>query len=214
METIILKKAQILWDYLRLGKPLHKAECLLVMGSHDLRVADYAARVYLEGWAPIMVFSGGLGNFTREIWHETEAEKFSRLAIEKGVPEYQVLIENQSTNTGENVQFSHELLQHQGLNPASFLLVHKPYMERRALATFQQFLPEKIAYVTSPPVPFMEYPTREIPMETVIQIMVGDFQRIMIYPQKGYQVPQRIPKKVVTAYEFLVKKGFNQHLIK
>ena len=214
METIILESAQILWDYLHLGKPLHKAECLLVMGSHDLRVADYAAQLYSEGWASIIVFSGGLGNFTREIWHETEAEKFAQIALEKGVPEQHVLIENQSTNTGENVQFSRKLLHLQGVNPASFLLVHKPYMERRALATFQKIWPEKIAYVTSPPIPFMEYPTREIPMEMVIRIMVGDFQRIMIYPQKGYQVAQRIPKKAITAYEFLVKKGFIQHLIK
>ena len=45
----IIVQAGILWDYLRLGEPLRKADCLIAMGSHDLRVAEYAARLFLDG---------------------------------------------------------------------------------------------------------------------------------------------------------------------
>jgi hypothetical protein len=49
-------------------------------------------------------------------------------------------------------------------------------------------------------------------MERVINIMVGDLQRIRIYPAKGFQIPQDIPDEVWTAYERLVKWGFTKHL--
>ena len=51
-------------------------------------------------------------------------------------------------------------------------------------------------------------------MERVIQIMVGDLQRIRIYAEKGFQIPQYIPGQVWNAYERLVEAGFDQQLIK
>jgi hypothetical protein len=43
--------------------------------------------------------------------------------------------------------------------------------------------------------------------------MVGDLQRIRVYPEKGYQIPQEIPDEVWTAYEELIAAGFDQHLV-
>ena len=42
--------------------------------------------------------------------------------------------------------------------------------------------------------------------------MVGDLQRIRIYPEKGFQIPQDIPDEVWAAYERLVGWGFTRHL--
>ena len=42
--------------------------------------------------------------------------------------------------------------------------------------------------------------------------MVGDLQRIKIYPDKGFQIPQEIPEDVWAAYEALVSAGYDQHL--
>ena len=209
----VVKQAQVLWNYLKLGQSLQKADCLLVMGSHDLRVAEYGAKLFLERWAPLMVFSGGLGNFTREIWDEAEAVKFARVAEQLGVPRKKILIENESTNTGENVLYSRELLRRMSIHPDSVLLVHKPYMERRALATFQALWPEMPARVSSPAIDMLDYPNRDISMENMLHIIVGDFQRIMVYPQKGFQVEQQIPDFVMTAYQYLVKEGFDHHLV-
>src|SRR5690349_5475027 len=93
--------AKKIWDYHHLQHVPEEADCILVLGSHDLRVAERAAQLYFEGWAPVIIFSGGLGNFTKEMWTETEADQFAALAMRMGVPEGSILIENKSTNTGE-----------------------------------------------------------------------------------------------------------------
>ena len=199
---------------MNLSQPLQRADCLLVLGSHDLRVAEYGARLYLGGWSPLMVCSGGLGNQTRSLWDEPEARKFARIACQMGVPEEKILIEEESTNSGENIIFSRRTLQRKSIDPSSVLLVHKPYMERRALATFQKIWPDKQARVTSPPVTMEEYPNDVISMEEMINIMVGDFQRILIYPQKGFQIEQPVTGELLKSYEALIQHGFSKHLIK
>ncbi|MGN6436570.1 MAG: YdcF family protein [Agriterribacter sp.] len=211
-ETLYL--AQQLWDYHHMNHTMEPCDCIFALGSHDLRVANRAAELYLQGLAPFIVFSGGLGNVTRGVWTVPEADQFAAIAINMGVPSEHVLIENQSTNTGENILFTQKLLDQKGLNPHSFIVVQKPYMERRSYATFKKHWPEKKLIVTSPQISFEDYPNNEIPLERVIHIMTGDLQRIKLYPEKGFQVYQPIPDAVWQAYEKLVASGFDQHLIK
>jgi uncharacterized SAM-binding protein YcdF (DUF218 family) len=210
----VLELATILWEYHHMKHLLKKCDCILVLGSHDLRVAEGGAELYLQGYAPIIIFSGGLGRLTQHMWRETEAEQFARIAIEKGVPEKAILIEDKSTNTGENILFTQQLLKEHNLHPQSFIVVQKPYMERRSYATFKKHWPDKDVIVTSPQISFANYPTEEIPLEKVINIMVGDLQRIKVYAEKGFQVYQEIPDYVWRAYEQLVSLGFDKQLIK
>jgi uncharacterized SAM-binding protein YcdF (DUF218 family) len=211
-ETLQLAKK--LWDYHHMHHALEKADCILALGSHDLRVAERAAQLYLEGWAPTLIFSGGLGNFTKGMWTETEADQFAAIAISMGVPPVSILVENRSTNTGENILFTQQLLAEKNLDPRSFIVVQKPYMERRSYATFKPHWPDKKLVVTSPQISFEDYPTEEIPLERVINIMAGDLQRIKFYPEKGFQVYQEIPADVWHPFEQLVSSGYNKHLMK
>lgn len=210
----ILQWANTLWQYHHMGHTLEKADCILVLGSHDLRVAERGAELYLQRWAPLLIFSGGLGNFTKDLWQEKEADRFADIARQMGVPEKAILVENRSTNTGENILFTQQLLKERALDPQSFIVVQKPYMERRSYATFKKHWPDKKLVVTSPPISFEDYPNQEIPLERVINIMAGDLQRIQLYPQKGFQVYQEIPEDVWHAFEKLVEAGYDQHLIK
>ena len=210
----ILSLAQQLWNYHHVNHIIEKSDCILALGSHDLRVAQRAAQLYLQGFAPKVIMSGGLGNFTKEMWTEKEADKFAAIAIQMGVPREVILIENNSSNTGENILFTQKLLEEKGLFLQSFIVVQKPYMERRAYATFKKHWPDKKVLVTSPQISLEKYPTDEIPMEKVINIMVGDLQRIKIYPEKGFQIYQEIPKDTWNAYEKLLMLGFNKHLMK
>lgn len=209
----IKELAQKIWDYHRLNQQLKRSDIILTLGSNDLRVAEYAANLYLQSWAPRLMFSGNAGALTRERFAGPEAEIFAEIALQKGVPPEAILIEPESTNSGENVIFSRRLLEQRGFDPESFILVQKPYMERRAYATFMKFWPGKSLIVTSPPIPFEEYPTDELPIDLVINIMVGDLQRISIYPQKGFQIEQEIPDDVWQAFETLVAQGYNRHLL-
>ena len=210
----ILSLAHKLWNYHQMNHQLAKSDCIFALGSHDLRVAERVAELYHQGWAPLVIMSGGLGNFTQEIWTESEADKFAGIAIEKGVPEEVILIENKSTNTGENILFTQKLLEERHLSPQSFIVVQKPYMERRSYATFKKHWPGKKLLVTSPQISFEKYPTAEIPVERVIHIMVGDLQRIKFYPGKGFQIYQEIPVEIWQAYERLISLGFDKHLMK
>ncbi|MBC6491389.1 YdcF family protein [Flavihumibacter stibioxidans] len=210
----ILTAARRIWDYHHMQHQLQPADCILALGSHDLRVAERAADLWLEGWAPLLVMSGGLGNFTQGMWTEKEADKFAAVAREMGVPEEVILIENQSTNTGENIAFTRQLLLSKNLDPQRFIVVQKPYMERRSFATFIKHWPDKDLVVTSPQIDFEAYPNEEIPLERVINIMVGDLQRIKEYPAKGFQVHQDIPDAIWLDFETLVAAGFDQHLIR
>lgn len=209
--TTLAKK---LWDYHHMNHTLVKSDVILALGSHDLRVATRAAQLFLEGWAPLLVCSGGLGNLTSDIWTESEADQFAAIAIGMGVPTDSILIENKSTNTGENIIFTEKLLRERGIDPHSFIVVQKPYMERRSYATFKKHWADKNVVITSPQLSFEEYPNDDIPVDRVIEIMAGDLQRIREYPAKGFQIHQDIPDDVWKAFERLVELGFDQHLIK
>lgn len=210
----VLKLANSLWNYHKMNHTLVVSDCILALGSHDPRVAERAAELYLQGWAPLLVMSGGLGNFTKEMWTEKEADKFADVAKKMGVPEKNILIENRSSNTGENIAFTKRLLEANHMDPNSFIVVQKPYMERRAYATFRKHWPDKNIVVTSPQISFEKYPTDEITVTKVIDIMVGDLQRIKLYPAKGFQVYQEIPDDVWHAYLELIELGFDGHLVK
>lgn len=196
---------------------LVKADAILVLCSHDKLVAERGAQLLLEGWAPLLIFSGGLGAITKTIWSEPEANQFARIALEMGVSEAKIIIENRSTNTGENILFTKQLLLEKGLSPKSFILVQKPYMERRSYATFRQLWPEKQVLVTSPQVTFEEYlenfSNETLSRDDVIGIMVGDLQRLRLYPERGFQIRQEIPDEVWTVYEQLVKAGYDKYLV-
>ena len=212
-KSEVKELAQIIWDYHHVNHTLVPSDAILALGSHDTRVALRAAELYLQGWAPLLIFSGGLGRLTEGMWTETEADLFARLAVEKGVPQEKILIENRSTNTGENIHFVQQLLHEKGLELQTFMVVQKPYMERRALATFEKVWPGKQFVVTSPQISFDDYPTADISQEQVINIMVGDLQRIKLYPAKGFQTYQEIPGAVWQAYEKLVALGFDKQLV-
>jgi len=206
-----------IWHYHQMKHRLEKADAILVLCSHDKKVAERGAQLFLEGWAPLLIFSGGLGSITKDIWNEPEADQFARIAVGMDVPRERMLIENSSTNTGENVLFTRRLLAEKQIDPWKFILVQKPYMERRSFATFRKLWPEKEVVVTSPQVSFDEYLDRysseELSREDVICIMVGDLQRIRLYPEKNFQIHQEIPRDVWFAYEELVEAGYNGRLI-
>ena len=205
------------WNYHQLNHQLAPADAILVLCSHDTVVAERGAQLFLEGWAPLLVFAGGLGAITRRFWQEPEADQFAAIAVGMGVPQDRILIENRSTNTGENILFTKRLLADRGLDPANFIVVQKPYMERRSYATFRKLWPEKSIVVTSPRMSLDEYlgqySHETLSPDDVISIMVGDLQRIELYPAKGFQITQQIPEDVRQAYDELVAAGYDRHLI-
>jgi uncharacterized SAM-binding protein YcdF (DUF218 family) len=178
------KLAQTLWDYLRLGQRPQRSDVILCLGNEDIRTALRAAELYQQGLAPKVLFTGGIGHLTP--FQRPEAEMFAAAARSAGVPTSDILLETRSTSTGENIVLSYKLLHERGLEARSILVVTKPYMERRVMATLQAQWPEPRPgfSVTSPQVSFEKY-CKDIPMHQVIGLMVGYVQRIREYPKLG-----------------------------
>ena len=217
MDARIRALAETIWRYHHLNHQLSPADAILVLCSHDTVVAKRAAELFLQGLAPLLILAGGLGTITRQLWREPEADQVARIAAAMGVPGDRMLIENRSTNTGENVAFTRALLAARAIEAESFIVVQKPYMERRSYATFRKVWPEKRVIVTSPQESMDDYLRRyshaALSADDVISIMVGDLQRIRLYPAKGFQIHQDIPEDVWQAYEQLVEAGYDRHLV-
>ncbi|MEC6830556.1 YdcF family protein [Photobacterium toruni] len=212
MSLGIYRSANIVWDYHVLHQPLVNSDCLFVLCSNDIRVAEYAAQLFLKGYAPYIVFSGNVGEITEGLFPCSEAEHFANIAREMGVPSECIYIEPLATNTGDNIIKTRELLALKKLDPQRFILVQKPFMERRTLATFEKLWLNKNAVVTSPPLTFDEFANDVISYGDMVNVMVGDLQRIRYYPALGFSTEQVIPTVVWQAYEHLVATGFDDHL--
>lgn len=208
--------AKVLWDYLQMHDNPVKSDLIFCLCSHDTRVAERAAELFLQGLGDYLVFSGGVGKLTKDMFSESEAEHFAEIAKEAGVPADKIIIENKSTNTGENIRFTHKLLSKMHIKMDSMTLVQKPYMERRTFATFKKQWPEPVTKitVTSPQISYEDYVNNgSISKDDIVNVMVGDMQRIKEYPKKGFQIEQDIPESTWDAYQALVNLGFTSHLI-
>lgn len=192
-----------LWQYMQLNQAVEPADCIFVLGSNDIRVAEHAAALYLKGYAKTIIFSGGCGRLTEGLFDKSEAETFAQAAIDLGVPRDAIMTESEASNTGENVRFTATMLDQQGRHFQTFILVQKPYMERRTLATFEKQWPmayQKV-YVSSPAMDFVDYFNDDIDLDTTVRAMLGDYERIKSYPEKGFQIEQMIPSEVEFSYQ-------------
>ena len=217
-HNLALKPLQVIWDYLRLGQEPKKADVIVGFGNFNTDIARRAAELYHRGIAPKILFTGGLGRNTVGLLPETEADRFARVAIECGVPDCDIIREDKSTNTAENILFTRKLLEELDIPHGHVLGVHQPFMERRISAAMGVYWPELNFSVTSPQVTIPEYleaaKRQGITENASISVIVGDFQRMKLYGDKGWQVPQEIPDSAWAAFHELVAMGYDTQLAK
>lgn len=216
MTEEALRLARIIWDYHQLKHEPIPADVIVALGTNDLRVAEFAAELYHRGFGKMIVCTGGIAHGSDLLatnWPVSEAQMYAEILERRGVPREHVLLETRALNTAENFVFTRELLQQAGIRPRNILIAVKPFMQRRAWATMAVEWPEMPASVASPNLSLDEYFTADLTPEKILNIIVGDLQRIWVYARKGYSAPQRLPDEVKRAYEGLVQLGFDKHLI-
>jgi len=213
-----MKPLQVIWDYLCLREALQKADVIVGFGNFNTDIARRAAELYHEGYAPKVLFTGGLGRNTEGLLPEPEAVRFARVAMECGVPEADIILEPDSTNTKENILFTREKLSSLNLPHERILGVHQPFMERRIKAAMGVYWPDLDFRVTSPQVTIPEYleaaKGQGVTENASVSVIVGDFQRMDLYAKLGYQLPQHIPEQAVEAFHQLVEMGYDKQLAK
>lgn len=208
-----LRAARRIWNYHQLHHELRPTSAAIGLGSHDIGVATFAAELYHRGLFPLLVFSGGNSPGTAAQFPGGEAAAFRDRAIKLGVPSRAILVEPRATNTGENIAFSRRLLWDVKVHVESVILITMPGMERRAFATCLRAWPEVDVICTSQRVDFDSYVASFGDPHLVIDDLVGDLQRVIEYPRRGFSVFQEVPPDVRTAYEQLVRSGFASRLL-
>jgi uncharacterized SAM-binding protein YcdF (DUF218 family) len=182
-------------------------------GSHDLGVATLAADLYRAGLFPVLVFTGANSPTTAARFPRGEAVHFAEHATALGVPASAVVIEPEAVNTGQNITFARRALAAAGITVTSVMLVSKPYMERRAYATARKVWPEVDAVCASEHSSLDDYLKAIGDDKLVIDMLVGDLQRIIEYPALGFAVPQDVPPQVTAAYRRLTARGYDSRLL-
>ncbi len=207
-ETMV--HAQRIWDYLASYHCQGESDAIVVCCSYDLRVCDYACDLVLQGVAPIILFSGKTGNWTNQLWEESEAHVFADRARKRGVPEHAILIEDQATNLGENIAFAKNKLAY----AKTVTFVTKPNTILRVRLSIPKQWPGIQAYTACPPFAFPDEVSHIVGVFGVIHEMVGDLERIQNYPGLGFQEPHAVPDVIWESWHYLVDQGFTLHRMK
>src|SRR3954453_23778680 len=149
----VLESARCVWEYHQLRHKPIPADLIIALGTNDLRVAEFAADLYLGGFGKHVLCTGAIahaGDLLATPWERTESEMYAEVAVRRGVPRDRILLEARATNTAENIRFSRELVEGHGLKPANVVLAAKPFMQRRTWAHMAVEWPEMPATVASP----------------------------------------------------------------
>lgn len=216
MEPFMIDSLKVIWNYMHLNHSLKKCDVIIGCGCSYMEVPVKCATLKKEGYAPKILFCGGLGKRTQYSLNQTEAEVFKEIAIKEGVPEEDILMETRSTNTQDNFKFARKILEEENIPYNRILIVHGPFSERRTLAAAETIFLDKELVITSPNVTFDSFLEllESNPAEAfdIICVIVGDIQRMVIYPQFGWQTEQPIPNEVYQAYHDLKKLGFTKFI--
>ncbi|MDX2970755.1 YdcF family protein [Kribbella solani] len=208
-----LEDALVIWKYHQMGHELKPVDAAIGLGSHDLGVADYAAELYRREYFPVLVFSGGNSPTTKDRFPRGEAVHYKEHAVSLGVPADAILIDAAAANTGQNISLSRDLLGNSGFVPDRVMLISKPYMERRAYATCRKLWPEVQVVCASEPLKFDDYISGIGDAKLVLDMLVGDLQRVIEYPKQGFAVAQEVPAEVLAALARLIAAGFTSRLL-
>lgn len=207
------RDAEVVWDFHQVHHDLAPCSAGIALGCNDIGVAEYAAELYHGGLFPVVVFTGATSRDTAATFPRGEAVHFRERALELAVPDEVILVEPEARNTGANITLSRDVLSRAGVKPESVLLISMPYMERRAYATCRKLWPEVTPLCTSAPLSLEEYVKTLGDAAEVVDMMIGDLQRVMKYPKRGFAIEQPISPAVRSAFDHLVAAGFTSRLL-
>ncbi|TDW22117.1 DUF218 domain-containing protein [Kribbella kalugense] len=208
-----LEDALLIWQYHQMGHELRPVDAAIGLGSHDVGVADYAAELYRREYFPVLVFSGGNSPTTKARFPRGEAVHYKEHAVSLGMPADAILVDADAANTGQNISLSRDLLARHEIRPDRVMLISKPYMERRAYATCRKLWPEVQIVCASEPLKLDDYISTIGDAKLVLDMLVGDLQRIIEYPKEGFAVAQEVPADVLGAFQRLIDAGFTSRLV-
>ncbi|MBT3320384.1 MAG: YdcF family protein [Clostridia bacterium] len=209
MESERLYNAKKLFEYLyiRDANCVH-ADLIMGFGHFDLEIPRQCAYLYQREAAPKILFTGGRGSGSAGL-AEAEAKVFCDVLQSEfqKIPCSDVIVESDSTNTGENIVVSARVLREANSSMnfdngiETIIAVASPYRQRRVWLTLQKQLP-KITVCNMPPETTFE---KELSLfqlngENLILLLFKEVERIISYPGKGFVERENLPVKIMNSY--------------
>jgi uncharacterized SAM-binding protein YcdF (DUF218 family) len=201
------------FDYLSATDPVDATpyDAVIGFGMFDLTLPRFCGQLYEQGLVRRIVFTGGIGAGTgnlggceADVWRQVLARSHPT------IPDADVIVENQSTNTGENVAFTSALLRRHsaglafGTGLSRVVVVASPTRLRRVGLTLRRQHPELQVTRLRPPVA-LEDDARLYVSQGLdyVRHMAGELDRIVDYPRKGWIVDEPLPEAVAAARQVL-----------
>lgn len=213
-ELLDRPHAQILWDYLHLNQPLVKADFLFVMCSYNLNIADHAHILFQQGMGEKIVLSGGpvqTADLLVNDWDDPEAIVFKKRLIEIGMKAENIIVEDKAETTQENAELTKNILAEELPEVTSGLIVHKPYMERRAFMMASQEMPHIDWRVTSPIITYEKYIAQFDEARTINRLVREAHAMKDVKDTKFQVIPEKY-EHVAHALKTLIDKGYNKYV--
>ena len=141
-------------DFIFVKDEPKKADVIFVPGNGYPQMAEYAAELWKQGYAPWVIPSGRysivLGKFVGVLAHqeryigdyETEWDFLKDVLVKNGVDESTVLKENQATYTYQNAIFSKNVLAEKGIEVKTAIICCKEQHARRCKMYYELLFPE------------------------------------------------------------------------
>ncbi len=135
----------LLTNYLSPRDELQKVDAVIAISGGDTTArAEQATKLYEEGWAEEIVFSGA----ALDPLSPSNAKVMREFAKRTGIPEQVIRIEEKAQNTVENAMKSEEIATQEKYE--SIILVTEPYHQRRAYLEFRDKLGPDVVIINYP----------------------------------------------------------------
>lgn len=213
----IIQPLKEIWNYMQLEMKIEKSDLIIGCGCLNLEIPIKCVQLLKDNYADNIIFSGGLGKLTSKTFQKTEAEIYKEIAIENGVDKNKIFIENKSTNTGDNFRLSLKIIEQNKIKSDKIIIVHNNLSQRRTLSTAKAIIKDKQLSITSPRKTFDQFiqklnnGTKEQTNNT-ISVIVGDIQRMIIFPQLGWQIRNEVPDKIIEDYYKIKNMGYTKYI--
>lgn len=208
-------------------------DAIIVFGSALPWIVVEGYKLYLENQSDYFLIAGGKGH-TTELMIQTlsdvininsenvsEACILKQLIDSKFQEQKKILLEEKSTNCGENIKYSFARFAQENIKVKDVLLIHDPLMQCRIDAVARKEFPNINFYNFAPFIPcvYMVQGSIEVekvingiwPRDRYISLLLGEMKRV-IDDQDGYGPNGKnfiahvdVPNEVIEAYQRVVE---------
>ena len=141
-------------DFIFVSDTPCKVDAIFLPGGSHPEQPEYAAELYRKGYAKWLIPSGGV-SIKRDKWpgvrskgdiyngdYQSDCEFFTDVFVKNGVPADAIIGEDKSGHTRDNAFLSRKVVEENGLQIKTALIVCKAFHARRCLMLYQMAFPD------------------------------------------------------------------------